>query len=72
MAGRSDVPNDRQHVGSELRFLRLTGRAYALHSAGGVGGGVPSRVPRALAAARAALVRSEIASRSCSATAAAI
>jgi hypothetical protein len=29
MAGRSDVPNDRQHVGSELRFLRLTGRAYA-------------------------------------------
>jgi hypothetical protein len=71
MAGRSDVPNDRQHVGSELRFLRLTGRAYALHGAGGVGG-VPSRVPRALAAARAALVRSEIASRSCSATAAAI
>jgi hypothetical protein len=34
------------------------------------GSGVPSRVPRALAAARAALVRSEIASRSCSATAA--
>jgi hypothetical protein len=37
MAGRLDVPNDRQDVGSELRFLRLTGRAYALHGAGGVG-----------------------------------
>ena len=34
------------------------------------GSRVPSRVPRALAAANAALVRSEIASRSCSATAA--
>ena len=33
-------------------------------------GGVPKRFPRALAAARAALVRSEIGSRSCSATAA--
>jgi hypothetical protein len=41
MAGRSDVPNDRQHVGSELRFLRLTGRAYALHGAGGVGRAQP-------------------------------
>jgi hypothetical protein len=36
------------------------------------GSGVPSFVPRALAAARAALVRSEMASRSCSATAARI
>jgi hypothetical protein len=54
MAGRLDISNDGQHVGSELRRLRLAGHAHALHGAGGVGG-VPSRFPRALAAARAAL-----------------
>jgi hypothetical protein len=69
MAGCLYVPNDRQHVGSELRCLRLTGNTHALHGADRIPG-VPNRIPRALAAARAALVRSEMASRSCSATAA--
>ena len=69
MSGRLDVPNDRKDVGRKSGRLRLTGHAHALDGPGGVGG-VPSRFPRALAAARAALVRSEIASRSCSAAAA--
>jgi hypothetical protein len=69
VTGRLDVPNDRQDVGSKLGRLRLAGHAHPLHGAGWVRG-VPNRVPRALVAARAALVRSEIASRSRSATAA--
>jgi hypothetical protein len=69
MTGRLDLPDNRQNVGRELRRLRLAGHPHALNGSGGVSG-VPSRFPRALAAARAALVRSEIASRSCSATAA--
>jgi hypothetical protein len=56
MTSRLDVPNDRQHVGGELRCLRLAGHAHALYRPGGVKG-VPNRFPRALAAARAALVR---------------
>ena len=30
MASRLNIPNDRQHVGSELGCLRLTGHAHAL------------------------------------------
>ena len=41
-----------------------------MRSTARAGSGVPSRFPRALAGAKAALVLSEIASRSCSATAA--
>jgi hypothetical protein len=41
-------------------------RATRMRSTAPVASGVPSRFPRALAAARAALVRPEIASRSCS------
>jgi hypothetical protein len=37
VASRLDVPNDRQHVRSELRRLRLAGHAHALDGAGGVG-----------------------------------
>jgi hypothetical protein len=59
MTGRLDVPNDRQDVGRKLRRLCPAGHAHALD--GPSGAGVPSRFPRALAAARAALVRSEIA-----------
>jgi len=46
----------------KLRCLRLAGHAHALH---GVGWecGVPNRFPRALAAARAAVVSSEIAAQ---------
>jgi hypothetical protein len=65
-AGRLDVSNDRQDVGRKLRRLRLAGHAHALDGPGRIG--VPSRLPCALAAARAALVRSEIASRWCAAT----
>jgi hypothetical protein len=61
-ASRLDVSNDRQDVGRKSRRLCLTGHAHALDGTGGVAG-VPSFYPRALAAARAALVRSEIASR---------
>ena len=69
MAGRLDVSNDRQHVGSELRRrLRLAGHAHALNGAGGIGAHLAAF--RGLAAARVTLVRSEIASRPCSATAA--
>jgi hypothetical protein len=52
-----------QHVGRKLGRLRPTGRTPALHGAGR-GPGRAQSVPRALAAARAPLVRSEIASRS--------
>jgi hypothetical protein len=69
MTSRLDVPNDRKDVGGKSGRLRLTSHAHALDGPCGVGG-VPSRFPRALAAARVALVRSEIASRSCSAAAA--
>jgi hypothetical protein len=69
MAGGLNVSNDRQNVGGKLRGLRLTSHAHALDDTGGVAG-VPSRLPGALAAVRAALVRSEMASRSSSATAA--
>jgi hypothetical protein len=37
VAGRLDVPNDRQDVGRKLDCLRLTGHAHALDGAGGVG-----------------------------------
>jgi hypothetical protein len=69
MADGRDIPNDRQNVGGKLRGLRLAAHAHALDDTGGVAG-VPSRLPGALAAVRAALVRSEMASRSSSATAA--
>jgi hypothetical protein len=59
MAGRLDVSNDRQHVGSELRRLRLAGHAHALNGAGGIGAHLAAF--RGLAAASAALVPSEIA-----------
>jgi hypothetical protein len=59
--GARDLPG-------KLRRLGSTGHAHATYCAGRVG--LPNRLPRALAAARAALIRSEIASRSCSATAA--
>jgi hypothetical protein len=36
MAGCLEIPNDRQHVGSKLRRLRLTGHAHSLHGAGRV------------------------------------
>jgi hypothetical protein len=52
-AGRLDVSNDRQDFGRKLRRLRFTGCTHSLH--GPIGSGVPSRLPRALAAARAAL-----------------
>ena len=45
-------------IGRKLTRPRFGGLAHALYCAGRVPG-VPSRVPRALAAARAALVRSE-------------
>jgi hypothetical protein len=51
----ADVPNDRYHVGPKLRRLRPVGYAHALDGKP-VGSGV--------------LSRAEIASRSCSATAA--
>jgi hypothetical protein len=51
-----------------LRLQLQATSARALHGAGGIRR--TSGFPRALAAARAALVRSEIASRPCSATAA--
>jgi hypothetical protein len=37
MSGRLNVPNDREHVGSELRCLRPTSHRHALHGAGGSG-----------------------------------
>jgi hypothetical protein len=37
MAGRSDVPNDRQHVGCKLRCLRRTGHPHAFHGPGRIG-----------------------------------
>jgi hypothetical protein len=58
VTGRLDVPNDRQDVGRKLGRLRLTGHAHPLHGAGWAPPGVPRRVPRALVAVRAALVRS--------------
>jgi hypothetical protein len=64
MAGSLNVPNDRQYVGSELRCLRWATRMRSMASAGPT---VPSCFARGLAAARAALVRSEIASPSFSA-----
>ena len=57
MTGGPVLPNDRYDVGRKLRRLRLAGRAHAFNRTGRV----PSRFPRALAAARAAFVRSEIA-----------
>jgi hypothetical protein len=69
MARRLHLTNDRQNIGRKLRCLSPMGRTHAFRCARRVRG-VPSRFPRALAAARAALVRSEISSRSCSATAA--
>jgi hypothetical protein len=63
MARRLQLSNQRQDIGRELTRPRLEGVADALYCAGRIGP-VPSRVPRALAAARAALVRSEVPSRS--------
>jgi hypothetical protein len=55
VAGRLDVPNDRQDVGRKIAPLARYGHMEVLY-----GAGVPSHFPRALAGARAALVRSEI------------
>jgi hypothetical protein len=52
-----------EDIGRVAVDLRFSGRSHAVQGVGW-GVGLPSRVPRALAAARAALVRSEIASRS--------
>jgi hypothetical protein len=68
ITGRLNLADDWQDIGRKLRRLGSTGHAHATYCAGRVG--LPNRLPRALAAARAALIRSEIASRSCSATAA--
>ena len=41
MTGGLDVSNDRQHVGSELRRLRLAGHTHALNRTGRVGRAQP-------------------------------
>ena len=65
LAAGPNIRNDRQDVGRELRRLRPTGPAHALDGAGWI-------AERLLAAAKAALVRSEMTSRSCPATTARI
>jgi hypothetical protein len=63
MTSRLDIPNDWQHVGRKSGCLRLAGHTHPLNGAGRVG-----RTHRfALAAARAAMARSEIPSPSFSA-----
>jgi hypothetical protein len=41
MAGRLDVSNDRQHIGSELRCVRLAGHPHALQGSDRVGRAQP-------------------------------
>jgi hypothetical protein len=58
MAGRLYVPNDRQNIAN---CIACALRATRMRSTAPAGSGVASRLPRALAAASAALVSSAIA-----------
>jgi hypothetical protein len=62
--GPHDLINDRPHIGGKPPRIGLPSGCAAFCNLGEVGG-LPRRCPRLLAAARAALVRSEIISRSC-------
>jgi hypothetical protein len=64
VAGGLNLVNDRQNIAANRTALAVW--AARMRFTAPTGSGVPSFVPRALAAARAALVRSEMASRSCS------